>query len=92
MKHEKPFQKLPEFIQRFITWILQGQPPKFMIQPLLFLHLRRRGVPVWFMTVNDEESLRLAISAGATGILTDKPGHMINLLEEKSLRFRFLYE
>lgn len=43
-----------------------------LVLPKLFAHLRRRGIPVWFMGVNDEHDYKLALEAGATGVLTDR--------------------
>ena len=35
-----------------------------MMAPSLFSHLRARGIPVWFLGVNNEADLHLAVEAG----------------------------
>lgn len=92
VKTEKAFKNSPEIVQRFVAWLMQGKPPKFLMQPELFTHLRRRGIPTWFMTVNTEVELKMAIEAGATGVLTDKPGFIHDLMEKNCWRFKLLYE
>lgn len=63
-----------------------------MLQPTLFTHLRRRGIQTWFMTVNTEEDLKVALEAGATGVLTDRPAYIMDLLQRNNWRFKFLKE
>lgn len=92
VRNEEALKNLPDFVKQFVAWLLKGRPPHIMLQPDLFLHLRRRGVPTWFMTVNNEDDLLLAIRSGATGVLTDRPAHIARLMEEKHMRFRFTHE
>lgn len=42
----------------------------------------RRGMEVHYWTINDKETMRFLIEAGADGIMTDRPDLMIELLEE----------
>lgn len=72
MKHEKATKDLPEIAQKLVAWLFQGKPPKIFLAQKLFTHLRRRGIPVWFLGVNTEEELLLAIDIGATAVFTDK--------------------
>jgi hypothetical protein len=53
-----------------------------MISKKLFTHLRRRGVPVWFLGINNEEDLLMALDYGATGVLTDKIEWLSTTLEK----------
>lgn len=92
VREEEALQKAPDLVKRFLAWLLQGRPPKIMLQPMLFTHLRRRGIQTWFMTVNTEEDLRIALEAGATGVLTDRPGFIVDLLHRNNWRFKFLKE
>jgi len=59
-----------------------------MFAPRLFSHLRQRGIPVWFLGVNDEYSIEISIKAGATSLLTDKVAFVKNYVEEKKLQFQ----
>eukprot|EP01035_Chromulina_nebulosa_P021186 gene21186-27448_t len=44
-----------------------------MNAPGLFKQLRDSGSPVWFLGVNDVKDVSIAIEAGVTAVLTDKP-------------------
>lgn len=46
----------------------------------------RLGMDVHYWTINDEETMRELIDAGADGIITDRPDLLIEILEEKGLR------
>lgn len=72
IRNEKSMKNVPDILRRALAWLVQGRPPQFLILPKLFTHLRRRGIPVWFMGVNEESELQLAVKAGATGVLTDR--------------------
>lgn len=92
VRSEKTLEHAPDIVKRFLAWLLQGRPPNIMLQPMLFTHLRRRGIQSWFMTVNTEEELKIALEAGATGVLTDRPGFIVDLLDRNNWRFKFLKE
>lgn len=72
LRGEKPLKPFPDWFKRGLAFILQGKPPYAMLAPRLFAHLRERGVPVWFLGVNSEEDLDIAVKAGATAVLTDR--------------------
>jgi glycerophosphoryl diester phosphodiesterase len=59
-----------------------------MLAPALFEHLRSRGIPVWFMLVNEERELELAHKYGATGVLTDRPRWLTERMQERKIRFK----
>jgi hypothetical protein len=40
--------------------VLGGKPPKALIPPGLFAHLRKRGIPVFFLGVNDEADIQVS--------------------------------
>lgn len=69
-----------------------GRPPYLMISKKLFTHMRRRGIPVWFLGVNNEIDLQLAIDYGATAVLTDRIQWLHETLKAKKLTFTPLYE
>ena len=56
--------------------------------PSLFTHLRARGIPVWFLGVNNESDLQLAVQAGATAVLTDRVNWAVSHVQTNKLRFR----
>ncbi len=73
VREQKAFKALPDAACRVLAHVLGGKPPRALIPPGLFAHLRARGVPVLFLGVNDEEDIRIAERAGATAVLTDRP-------------------
>jgi glycerophosphoryl diester phosphodiesterase len=78
---------LPDIVKRFLAWLLAGKPPYLMVAPKLFRFLRRQGIPVWFLGVNTEAELHLAVQSGASAILTDKVSYITKLVREQDLRF-----
>lgn len=72
IRHEKALKGMPDWFHSGLSYLFQGRPPRPMLAPALFSHLRKRGMPVWFLGVNSEEDLKLASDAGATGFLTDR--------------------
>jgi hypothetical protein len=81
--NHSPLKTFPNWFKIFLSYLLAGTPPYIMMTPALFDHLRARGVPVWFMTVNREKELDLAIKYGATCVLSDRGGWLIDLMKEK---------
>ena len=79
-----------------VAWLFQGKPPKIFLSAKLFTHLRRRGIPVWFLGVNTEQELLLALEIGATAVFTDKIEWLDIALgkiqEETGKTFKKLYE
>ena len=59
-----------------------------MVAPKLFAHLRSRGIHVWFLGVNTEEDLQLAVQSGATAVLTDRIRWLKQTMKEKNLKFK----
>ena len=56
-----------------------------MMAPKLFNHLRKRGIPVWFLGVNSESDIEIAYRIGATAILTDKVTTVKKYFKEKNI-------
>ncbi len=92
LRNERSIADVPDFIKRILAIILQGHPPYVLMCPKLFTHLRRRGIPIWFLNVQTEEELVIAINAGATAILTDKVEWLTETMKRKNLKFKELYE
>eukprot|EP01038_Epipyxis_sp_PR26KG_P014069 gene14069-18876_t len=80
--------KVPIWILYILRFILQGNPPYFMMQPKLFYHLRKRGIAVLFMSVNTPADLDLAIKMGATMILTDNAPFMVSHIKQTNITFQ----
>ena len=55
------------------------------IVPLLNWHLNRRGIPIFYWTLNYEEDFDLAICLGANGIMTDAVTRLKLYLTNKGL-------
>lgn len=72
LQREKSLKGAPQWLLRFLAFCLRGKPPAAFIQPALFAHLRARGMPVYFLGVNSERELMIALKAGATGVLSDR--------------------
>ncbi len=45
--------------------------------------LRRKGLPVQVWTVNEKEDMRRLLGAGASGIITDHPDRLVEVLREE---------
>lgn len=84
---EKAVKDLPYAAKRLLAVLFAGKPPHAMVAPRLFAHLRRRGVHVWFLGVNSEAQLQLAVDSGATAVLTDRPRWLRETMEAKRLSF-----
>jgi glycerophosphoryl diester phosphodiesterase len=96
IQHEKATKKLPFWIQKILHRLFQGRPPKIFLSEKLFTHLRRRGIPIWFLGVNTEEDLHLAIDIGATAVFTDRIEWLTSAIENientTTKRFKKLYD
>lgn len=75
-----------------MAYCFRGRPPYAMLAPKLFTHLRRRGIPIWFLNVNTEEDLKLAIDTGATGVLTDRIAWLNETMNSNEWSFKNLYD
>lgn len=78
---------LPDILIHALAFILKGKPPYFLQAPSLFTNLRKRGVVVIMMGVNDEEDLKIAIRAGATCILTDSVRKLSKIIKNGNYEF-----
>ena len=78
---------VPHWVHVCLSYLLSGVPAKILLTPALFKHLRRRGIPVWFLAVNSVKHLRMAESLGATAVLTDHPQWLSNTLKEENIQF-----
>ena len=87
IREEKALKGAPEWLKRILALLFQGKPPYAMIAPRLFSHLRKRGIPIWFLGVNDESDLNIALKSGATGVLTDRINWLSEIVREKNLKF-----
>lgn len=87
IREEKALKGVPDWFKRILALLFKGKPPHAMIAPRLFRHLRRRGIQVWFLGVNDEANLTIAIKNGATAVLTDRINWLSAIVEEKELQF-----
>lgn len=93
IRNEKAMKHVPDWIKRLLAWIFQGRPPHVMVVPKLFRHLRRRGIPVWFLGVNDEKDFDFAVEHGASGVLTDRIGWLCELkAKNPDAQFKKLFE
>jgi glycerophosphoryl diester phosphodiesterase len=59
-----------------------------MVAPKLFAHLRLRGVQVWFLGVDTEQDLHLAVRTGATAVLTDRIHWLTRTMKENNWTFK----
>ncbi|KAM3577700.1 hypothetical protein VYU27_000573 [Nannochloropsis oceanica] len=73
VREQKALKALPDALCWVLAFVLGGKPPLALIPPGLFKHLRARGIPIFFLGVNDEENLKVAEWAGSTAVLTDRP-------------------
>jgi len=50
--------------------------------PVLFAHLRERGIPTYFWVLNDDEDFKRGFELGAEGVMTDCPSKLRRWLDE----------
>lgn len=86
--NHSPLKGLPEYLRVLVSYLFAGKPPYIMLAPQLFEHLRARGIPVWFMLVNHEKELDIAYKNGATAVLTDRGGWLVEKMREKNIHFQ----
>jgi glycerophosphoryl diester phosphodiesterase len=85
---EKAIKGFPLWVKHSLAYMFRGRPPRPMVAPKLFTYLRERGIPVWFLGVNNEEDLKLAVESGATAVLTDRVNWAVNSMKTNRLSFR----
>lgn len=90
VREQKVFKALPDAACRVIAYVLGGKPPRALIPPGLFAHLRARGMPVLFLGVNDEADLQIADWAGATAVLTDRPAWLSEQIKAGKVKLQRL--
>jgi len=54
-----------------------------MMSPILFNHLRHRGIHTYLWVLNSEEEYARAFSLGASGVMTDYPSRLQKFLAKK---------
>ena len=92
LREERAIANVPDFIKRIFAFFLRGQPPYILLCPKLFAHFRRRGIPIWFLNVQNEEELNIAIRAGATTVLTDRVEWLNETMKRRRVKLKELYE
>jgi hypothetical protein len=88
IQNEKALKSVPNFIKKLLAFLFIGTPPHIMLAPKLFSHLRRRGIAVIFMNVNDEKNIQMAVECGATAVLTDKINWLCKYVKDKNIKFK----
>lgn len=91
IRRESSLRGLPDLAKQWLAAVFGGKPSRAMLCPALFRHLRRRGVAVWFLGVNHEHELELALRCGATGALTDRISWMSTRMRQRNLHFKRLH-
>lgn len=92
VREQSVFKPLPDVACRILTFFLGGKPPLALIPRGLFTHLRARGIPVFFLGVNDDADIKVAEWAGATACLTDRPTWFNTCLKEGKVVLQRLLE
>ena len=72
IRKEPALKAVPDNLKRIMAYFFNGKPSRALLSPPLFRHLKKRGVPIWFLGVNDDHDLKTAELSGATGLLTDR--------------------
>lgn len=67
VREQKALKALPDAVCWVLAFVLGGKPPSALIPRGLFKHLRARGVPIFFLGVNDEEDLKVRKRGGCLG-------------------------
>jgi len=91
IKHTAALHSFPDFVKRLLAAVFAGDPPSLMLNPLLFSHLRRRGMAIWVMGVNDKHKADIVVRAGATSLVTDCPSQIAKWQVEANPSFQEPY-
>ena len=73
LRNQALFKGFPDTFIYLMLYLFGGHPPKALLPNGLFHHLRKRGIPIWLLGVNSHNDIEVAIKAGVTAVLTDKP-------------------
>lgn len=65
-------EKMPLKLGRLLTCLLKAADVLLM-SPVLFNHLRRRGIQTYLWVLNDDKDFTRAFKLGADGVMTDFP-------------------
>jgi len=65
--------RLPRAILKLADW--------FLMSPILFRHLKSRGIHVYLWVLNSEDEYQKAFEVGASGIMTDFPSKLAQYLK-----------
>ena len=63
---------------RFIAFAVGGKPARMFRFSALNMHLKRRGMPIFALGINDESDINSFLVTHATAALTDKPKWMLS--------------
>jgi len=69
VREQKALKALPNAVCWVLAFVLGGKPPSALIPRGLFKHLRARGVPIFFLGVNDEEDLKVRKRGGCVEVV-----------------------
>lgn len=73
-------EKMPIRLGRLLTCLLRASDVLLM-SPVLFNHLKKRGIQTYLWVLNDEQQFTRAFRLGANGIMTDFPTKLTQYLE-----------
>eukprot|EP00298_Acanthocystis_sp_HF-20_P012146 c19739_g1_i1.p1 GENE.c19739_g1_i1~~c19739_g1_i1.p1 ORF type:complete len:266 (-),score=115.18 c19739_g1_i1:35-832(-) len=80
-------KSVPKWFCDFLALLIGGDPPKFFISPNLNNHLRKRGIAVWVLGVNNDHAINIGFESNSTGLVSDRPKWLNEKLQsQKHLR------
>eukprot|EP00937_MAST-01D_sp_MAST-1D-sp2_P005399 g5399.t1 len=84
VRSNKTFATCPDWLLRAAVTVAGGDPCKAFLCGALVRHLRdARGVPTWYLGVNDRRQLSAVRGAGASAVLCDRPEWLAGVLREE---------
>ena len=87
IREESSFKALPDAVIAVLAYIFQGKPPTVLLAPTLHTHLRKRGIHILVLGVNDSASVSQAVRVGATAVLTDRPSWLVPHIRNNHIQF-----
>lgn len=83
------FKSVPSWLKDILIFIFRGGggTPYIFLHPKLYSLLRKRGIPTYFLGVNDIKNLQIAIKHGAAAVLTDKPNFLCSYVKQNGVSF-----
>jgi glycerophosphoryl diester phosphodiesterase len=88
LRGETALKAVPDWILKVVAFFVSGSPPWLLASHGMISYMQRRGIPVWFMGVNETQHVDAALRLGANAVLTDKPKWLSKHMKLNNMTFK----